>query len=290
MKRWAPLLVLGLLGLFGVACGGSSSPTASSAPRVAATPAAEAPVVNDGWSHQPVTAEVTPPTVRSGDALLAKASGYLPREQRYDRSPVFLWPADEAYVRELVYDWEFTDGSFRMVRWVGAFTLTLDGDLAGDDAVLARAQDVVGEIQRQTDVAITIGPGGACVVKIDPSLANEDAVGEARLSFRGATIVAATVLFVQRAELLGFGRRADYRNTFLHEMGHAIGLGHSPDIYDVMTPGAGPGANVDEFQLNEAIALHMMYVHRSAGNRPPDKDVLLAPSSRATPRTVVIRD
>ena len=72
-------------------------------------------------------------------------------------------------------------------------------------------------------------------------------------------------------------------------MGHIIGLAHSPDTTDVMTPAEGRGTGVHHFQPNEAIALHMMYHHREPGNRPPDRAPQLGAASAATPiRTVII--
>jgi hypothetical protein len=176
-----------------------------------------------------------------------------------------------------------------MVRWDGPFIVTLEGGLADDLDVVAKAQGVVEELVRRTGLPITLGSGGPCVIKIDPSVARRDAVATAQWSFRGATIVGATVSFIGRGEILGRGR-ADYANTLLHEMGHVMGLLHSPDTHDVMTPGAGPGTGGGHFVLNEAIALHMMYNHRSAGNRFPDRDPQMAAASAATPRLTVIRD
>jgi hypothetical protein len=57
-----------------------------------------------------------------------------------------------------------------------------------------------------------------------------------------------------------------------------------------MTPGDEPGSSVGQFASNEAIALHMMYEHRSAGNRFPDRDPQVVDASAATPRVTVIID
>jgi hypothetical protein len=286
------LLLIGVacaLGLDG-GCGGSSAPS-NPTPQPTATPVppAEAPQVIDGWNEQPVNAEVSPPTVGLGQGVVVRAPGFLAREQRYDLEPVALWPAEPAYVRELVYDWEFTDGSFRMVRWDQPFTLTLEGSLANDGAVRTRARQVLDEIQRRTGLQILIGPGGEVAIDIDPSVADEQAVAIARLRFRAETITGGSISFINRQEIIGAGG-ASYNNTFLHEMGHIIGLAHSPDLSDVMTPAEGRGTTVDVYQRNEAVALHMMYFHREAGNRPPDKDPQLAAASAASPRYTVIID
>jgi hypothetical protein len=271
-------------------CGGSSAPS-NPTPQPTATPVppAEAPQVIDGWSEQPVNAEASPPTVGLGQGVVVRAPGFLAREQRYDLEPVALWPAEPAYVRELVYDWEFTDGSFRMVRWDQPFTLTLEGSLANDGAVRTRARQVLDEIQRRTGLQILIGPGGEVAIDIDPSVADEQAVAIARLRFRAETITGGSISFINRQEIIG-AVGASYNNTFLHEMGHIIGLAHSPDPSDVMTPAEGRGTSVDVYQREEAVALHMMYFHREAGNRPPDKDPQLLAAAVATPRRTVIID
>jgi hypothetical protein len=290
MKRTVLLLAVAGPLLLNWSCGGSSSPsTPNPQPTATPVPAAEAPQVINGWNEQPLVAEVSPPIVGLGDGVVVRAPGYLPREQLYALEPIALWPANPSYVRELVYDWDFPDGSFRMVRWSQPFTLTLDGALADDGAVRARARQVLDEIGRRTGLQIPIGPGGEVRVTVDPSVADEEAVALARLSFRGATISSGSISFVNRQEIVG-GRGAGYSNTFLHEMGHIVGLGHSPDPSDVMTPAEGRGTTFDVYQRNESIALHMMYFHRAAGNRHPDRDSQLAAASGASPWHTVIID
>jgi len=272
-------------------CGGSSSPsTPTPGPSATPTPAAEAPEVIDGWRHEPLDAEVNPPIVGLDQRVVVRAPGFLAREQRYEFEPIALWPAEPSYVRELVYDWEFEDGSFRMVRWErSSFTLTLEGSLANDGAVRTRARQVLDEIARRTGLEGSIGSGGEVVVDIDSSVADQQAVAIARLRTRGAIITGGTISFVNHQEIIG-GRGASYHNTFLHEMGHIIGMAHSPDMSDVMTAAAGRGTTVDAYQRNEAIALHMMYRHREAGNFPPDRAPELGASSPGALRNPVIID
>jgi hypothetical protein len=277
---------------FGIhACGGSSPSGPSGG---AVTPPVPTPVPPptflDGWSDASVAAQATPPDPRIGQPISVQAPGFLIREQAYTGAAVHLWPGGEAYMNELVHRWEFTDGTFRMVRWSGPFTVTLDGDLATNDSVVAKTREVVSEMQRTSGLPITIGPGGAVVISLNRNILPDDsAVGVASLSFQGASIVGAVVVFANRGEITG-GGRSDYRNTLLHEMGHVLGLGHSPNDRDVMTPGVGPGSKEARYQLNEVIALHMMYSHRSAGNFRPDRDSDLGARSTATPRDTVIRD
>jgi hypothetical protein len=236
--------------------------------------------------------EVTPAVPILNEPMSVQAPGFLIREQKFTGAPVFLWPAQEGYVSELVYDWEFSDGTYRMVRWASPFRVTLDGDLATNDVIVAKTQEVVAEMNRVTGLGITVGPGGECVISVNSSILPDDGtVGEARMRFRGPTIIAADVVFVERGELTG-GTGSQYRNTFLHEMGHVLGLAHSPNNRDVMTPGTGPGSRVGTFQDGEATALSMMYRHRTAGNFPPDRDPGLGvrPSALAEPVRPTIRD
>ena len=103
------------------ACGGGGG-AAPSAPSAPATPApTPAPVLTlaDGWTHAAVTGEATPSAPPVNARLAVRAPGYLFREQLFTGPTVYLWPEDEDYVDALVYYQEFTDGSFRMVRWPG---------------------------------------------------------------------------------------------------------------------------------------------------------------------------
>ena len=127
----------------------------------------------------------------------------------------------------------------------------------------------------------------AVTVGIDASLEDDRAVGKATVTSRGGAITTVRIVFWRRFEIAG-GPRASYPNTFLHEMGHAIGLGHSPRNTDVMTPADGPGSRQSTYQPGEASCLHMSYAHRRPGNYFPDRDPALAAASSAIPRTTVI--
>jgi hypothetical protein len=288
-------LVAGLSLLGVLACGGGGSPAAPAPPTgppptTAPTPVPP-PVAQDGLTHEAVPADIVPAEPRMNQTVSARAPGYLFREQPFNGAPLFLWQIEQDYVNELVYFLEFTDGSFRMVRWAGGFTVTLDPELAANETVVRKTHEVVAELVRRTGLPITVGPNGQCRITLDGTILTENnAVGQASWTFQGATITSATVTFARIQEISG-GSNADYANTLLHEMGHVLGLGHSPLTRDVMTPGAGGGTNVGEFQPREALTLHMMYAHRTAGNLPPDRHPAVTGASlSATPRVVVIRD
>lgn len=272
------------------ACGGGSNaptPVASSGPPP--TTLSPTPTFLDGVSGAPVGAQITPAAPTNGQAVTVTAPGYLTRRQLFTGAPFQLWRAAEDYVHEFVFT-EFTDGSFRTTKWAQPFVITLDGDLATNDAVVAKTREVMAEIQRTTGMAVTLGAGGAVVIKIDPDvLETHDAVGLARMRYQGANVVGAELIFASRSEIVG-SARADYANTLLHEMGHALGLDHSKDTRDVMTPTTGPGSRVGTYQEGESAALRMMYVHRSAGTYFPDRDPGVAAASSARPVRTVIRN
>ena len=184
--------------------------------------------------------------------------------------------------------WEFTDGSFRLVRWNAGFTVTLEGELASDPVLVRKAQEVAAEASRHIGYPISVGSGGTVTISVDPTLDDENAVAQADLRTTGAVITGAVITFRRRAEIAG-GTQAVYANTLLHEMGHVIGLGHSPDDKDVMTPGEGRGTREATYQPGEAGCLRMIYAHRRAGNRFPDRDPALGAASGQL-RYPIIRD
>ena len=293
MMRWVSTLILAPAFLSLAGCGGSSptrpQPVAAATPTPAPTPVPP-PVARDGLTHELMEAEITPAAPGLREAVSARAPGCLFREQRYDGNPIYLWKVEEDYVDAVVYPLTFTDGSFRMIRWAGPFTVTLDQGLDQNDSVMRKTQEVIAEVVRYTGTPITIGPNGAVHVVIDANiLPNDNALGLAIRSYSGSTIVGATIKFASMADLLGTNR-ADYTNVYLHEMGHVMGLGHSPLAREIMTAGGGAKITSGEFQPREALALHMMYQHRQAGNRPPDKDGALFTQSSAQPTVSVIKD
>jgi hypothetical protein len=282
MRQQAALLVLMSLAA-GCGGGGSRSPTGPPVPTAAPptpTPAAgPVPVIQDGGTEQAVgNATVDPARPGLGFQVTVQAPGYVRREQRFDGSPVFLWPGTQAYVTDMAHSWTFRDGTSRLVRWNRPFRVTLEGALASDPAVVARMEDVIEELQRVSNVPISLGAGGDVVVGVDPSVSARSAVAITNLTFTAGVAEHATVDFVTKEEISGEAG-ARYENTLLHEFGHVIGMGHSPDVSDVMTPGAGPGTRFQVFQPNEVLCAHMMYAHRAPGDRSPDRDAALDASA-----------
>ena len=293
MRRWtiaaSAALALGLV----AACGSDPSTGPRPISVATATPVptpVPLPVARDGLTHDVVEAEITPAAPGLRDTVTARAPLCLLREQRYDGGPVYLWKIEEDYVDQVAYSVRFTDGSYRMIRWATGFTITLDQGLDENDAVMRKAQEAAAEVTRRTGLPISIGPGGAVHMMIDANiLVNDDALATTSRQYQGATIVGATVKFAAVANILG-NNGADYTNTFLHEMGHVMGLGHSPVAHEIMSTRSTTRTTAGEYQPREALTLHMMYQHRTAGNRPPDRDAALSAASTAHPLTSKIRD
>jgi hypothetical protein len=70
---------------------------------------------------------------------------------------------------------------------------------------------VATELTRVTGLPVSVGPGGAVTLALDPSVLDEDAIAIANWTFRGATIISGRVRFVRRSEIAG-GARADWPN------------------------------------------------------------------------------
>jgi hypothetical protein len=285
MRRLAVLLAVLSL----ASCGGDGKKRSPTGPAVVPTPTPRptavpapgpVPVILDGGNEQVVGAAVPEPARPGlGFAVNVRAPGYVTRDQRFDGTPVFLWPGAASYVSEMGHSWPFRDGTSRMVRWDRPFRVTLEGTLASDAAVVARMEAVIAEMQRVSNVPITLGPGGEVTVTVE-AITDRSAVAITNLTFTNGVANSARVRFITKQEISG-EPGARYDNTLLHEFGHVLGLGHSPDLNDVMTPGEGPGTRHQRFQPNEELCTHMMYAHRSPGNRPPDRDPALDASAAA---------
>ena len=280
-RHRAPGAAAGLIALL-AGCGGADTPTRPPVAVATLTPV-PAPTARDGWTDEPVAADITPAQPAMSAAVLARAAGYLPRETLYEGTPLFLWPGDDAYVRELVYGdeppWD------RLQRWNSPIRLTADAELLGNGAVMAKLQEVAAEGRRATGYDIAVAEQGNVEVAIDPN--QEGSVAYAEMRYRGFAIVGGRLVFWKLPEITG-GHGSEYRNTLLHEFGHALGLGHSIDDDDVMIPGFGRGAKVGAFSERETVVLRLMYKHRRSGNAFPDKAAELVAGSTVTRRRLIV--
>jgi len=258
MNRTPLLLVLALYG-----CGGPSAPSVI-------VPPAPIPVtveVRDGWTGAPVAVSVPP--ALPGSTVSVSTPGYLPRVQIFN-GPVYLWPQDETFVRQLVYGETF--GGL-LTRWIRGFSISAPGyeDIASQ---------VAAEVMRTTGLAVTVGgTAGNLVASVNESdpywNTHPDTVAYSTVDLQGHTIVSGRIIFRTRSWVR--------LSVFLHETGHAIGLSHI-DGPDVMSPSVN-GAKA--FSERETIALRMMYERRAAANAPPDREGITSSSER---RTVVFVD
>jgi hypothetical protein len=271
--------VLLLWAVVTINCGGGhggqvAGPTPGPGPAATPTPPPPPPEFRDGWSEENIAAEIDPAAPGVGVRTLVKASGYLQREALFDGKPYYLWPGDESYARALVYT-EYSPGQ-RLSRWEQGFQIAGGPELAVDPRVPGILADAAAEASRATGLPISIRESGSVTVILDPAepyFATHDAVAFTRLGFSGNAIVSARIFFRDLKYLLGTGNRVR-TNTVLHEIGHVLGLGHSPDGRDVMHVD-GLRTDARQFSDREQVLLRMMYRWRKPGNAAPDRDAAL---------------
>ncbi len=238
-----------------LSCGGGG-------PTGVPAPVATTPEFRDGWTGQSVAATITPANPEVGAVVAVRAPGYLLREARFGGQPFFLWLGDESYVRALVYS------PGRLIKW----TVTqVAVDLQIPDAE-ARFRDAAGAIERAAGLRLTLaGPGAQVTVRLDPgdpAFVSPDVNGFTRVFGQGDVVVRAEIVF--RSVDAAVGRNLFRNNLLLHELGHAVGLNHVDDPRAVMIAFA-PAGPLD-FNLNEQVALRLMYTHRAPGNLAPDRE------------------
>jgi hypothetical protein len=230
------------------------------------TPSPPASVV-DGLTGAPVPGEVV--AAGPGQPVTVARPGYLRRDTLVPRDRIItLWPitVDEGYVRTLVYS-DAVSGN-RLLRWPAASVPV--------------ARDLPVEVTPAVQAWVSLVPSDApaLTVAVDPTdpgwaRLGPDSVGFALVEVANADghIVSARLVFKSAADMRQPG-------NLLHEVGHALGLQHSPRLVDLMF--ATNARSATTFSADERTLLTMMYKHRRAGQIPPDDDRNLGATAGGT--------
>lgn len=297
-----------------VGCGGGGSPTPAS-PSIVATPTPAPPLVLSviagdtdrampgvqvivaGVSYTTDAAgQVRPTSAPLGATIDIIAPGYLDRQTQVRTgseglSRFTLWPRqplsrfDEDYTKMLVYTSSSigSEGAPRALARLGVgatqVRVVLPASMASDPAASFYHQ--LGADHMNTAAGgrfrYTIGTSAvAGSLNVQVSVAGGPPCSSAIAAYANAgtnsagEITSASITYCETR----FSRDG---RIVLHELGHTIGLRHSPVRGDIM----GPPANIDLFTDRELLVMRLMY-QRPAGNTFPDND--RATSGVSSPR------
>jgi hypothetical protein len=261
MRRAARALPV-LLTIGSLACGGGGSSTAPST----------SVSVLDGVTRAPL-ADVSV-SARPGDAVTVERAGYLRRDTVVPRDGIVsLWPVtvDETFVRTLVY----SDAVIRnrLSRWPGT-NITVPRDFPADVVEMVRPWVALVPSDAPV-VTVTIDPGHSGFAQFPPDII---AFALREVSEADARILSAQLVFKSEVDLRRPGSLA-------HEVGHALGLQHSPRPQDLMFPTTARTSLT--FSADERVLLTMMYTHRRSGQVAPDNDQALGQGGTGVVRLIV---
>jgi len=197
-----------------------------------------------------------------------------------------LWPRqsptglDESYTRTLVYTSDpGAPGGAPLQRLrlgttqvfvVPSPALRADEDAERAlDGALQELDRAVGDLVGYQEGSAAPSQGVAVETRVEPT--NAVCTETATTRVRGATTVFLNDEEIERAEIV-FCSAADARDlvTITHELGHTLGLRHSPDSEELMAAVVHP-RQTTSFSARERLAMHLL-MQRRGGTRFPDND------------------
>jgi hypothetical protein len=250
MRRAVVLLLLPFAACGGGG-GGGTSPSVSAA-------------LIDGVSGAAIAGAAV--SARPGDSVTVERAGYIRRDTIVPGDNVIsLWPStvDESYVRTLVYSEAALRN--RLIRWTSP-TIAVPRDLPSDIADQVRPWVTL--VPSDTPaVTIVVDPADPAFAPYPPDVIG---VTLSQIADADAHFISSRIVFKSEADVRRPGALA-------HEFGHALGLGHSPRVQDLMFPSTARTTTV--FSADERVLLTMMYTHRRPGQVAPDNDQALGPGA-----------
>jgi len=245
-------------------------------------PLAGASVTLDGQSVAVLGDRFTLPAGAASNGILeVRAAGYLDRVTRLrSRDPIALWPRqsatglDESFTSAIVYSDSSGDtlaggGLYRPGSSVRMVYVAPSSELQGDAQTMNALREGAARLSSATGGQLrwaveTSAPAGAVRfdVRFDPadSGCTERVLGYANRMIRGFEIVGGSLVFCRWQ-----GSRL---HIVMHELGHTLGLRHSPDSRELMFATAN---SAEEASPRESLAMRLMLLRRP-GNRFPDND------------------
>jgi hypothetical protein len=169
----------------------------------------------------------------------------------------------------------------------GVRTVSVSDDIRSDSEALLQVNVAVSEANRVAHGYLTLrwadpGTTGDYHFKVDPA---DTAMGRAYGIFRMRTnaqgyMSGGTIVMRSLAA-------ATLPNIAVHELGHGLGLQHSPYTTDVMCVGRWASLDTNEFSEGEEMAV-VNLVQRKPGNRFPDSDPPVAGAALAGPPADIV--
>jgi hypothetical protein len=304
------VLVLACAAMGGCGGGDAPTPTGATPPAVAppAFPAGTVLYLLSGYDGTPVagadvrvgtTAFRSDPSGRvvlsqgatPGVTLEVTAQDFLPRRtllSRADDLAVFLWPAevrriglDEDMTKFLLHEWLGGSGGLSTMRRVGPATKEIllwpDDALREDSRAMTALATAVERLAATFELRFTVvdhQPAGGFVVVIHLGTLTTPCVSCASYRTSNSIEIIGGEVYIG-----AIGARNP--GLWIHEIGHVLGLFHSPrNGLDVMAQS--PPNQPPDFSDLELVTIRMM-MRRPPGKLFPDDDTNVSRSGRSSP-------